>query len=142
MENTKAVYEYRGKRIMLIYLFISAFCLLIFLVYNIFSHGVLSFFMTFLFLWPLVLGVFPAFLLFLQMKNKRVFLRSCVPLRLWRSGVAAVTMASLLRGVFEIAGTDSIHTAVLFAAGLGFLAVGGICMLVTKVSFPVKKMDH
>lgn len=141
MENTKAVYEYRVKRIMLIYLFSSAFCLLIFLVYNIFSHGVLSFFMTFLFLWPLVLGVFPAFLLFLHMKNKRVFLRSCVPLRLWRSGVAAVTMASLLRGVFEIAGTDSIHTAVLFAAGLGFLAVGGICMLVTKVSFPVKKMD-
>ena len=93
-------------------------------------------------LWPLLLGVFPAFLLFLHMKNKRVFLRSCVPLRLWRSGVAAITMASLLRGVFEIAGTDSIHTVVLFAAGLGFLAVGGICMLVTKVSFPVKKMDH
>ena len=142
MENTKAVYEYRIKRIMLIYLFSSAFCLLIFLVYNIFSHGVLSFFMTFLFLWPLLLGVFPAFLLFLHMKNKRVFLRSCVPLRLWRSDVAAITMASLLRGVFEIAGTDSIHTVVLFAAGLGFLAVGGICMLVTKVSFPVKKMDH
>ena len=129
MENTKAVYEYRIKRIMLIYLFSSAFCLLIFLVYNIFSHGVLSFFMTFLFLWPLLLGVFPAFLLFLHMKNKRVFLRSCVPLRLWRSGVAAITMASLLRGVFEIAGTDSIHTVVLFAAGLGFLAAGGISSL-------------
>ena len=141
MEKSEAIYEYRVKRIMLIYLFSSAFCLLIFLVYNIFSHGVLSFFMTFLFLWPLLLGVFPAFLLFLHMKNKRVFLRSCVPLRLWRSGVAAITMASLLRGVFEIAGTDSIHTAVLFAAGLGFLAVGVICMLVIKISFPVKKMD-
>ena len=124
MENTKAVYEYRIKRIMLIYLFSSAFCLLIFLVYNIFSHGVLSFFMTFLFLWPLLLGVFPAFLLFLHMKNKRVFLRSCVPLRLWRSGVAAITMASLLRGVFEIAGTDSIHTAVLLRPVLDSLLSG------------------
>ncbi len=126
MENTKAVYEYRVKRIMLIYLFISAFCLLIFLVYNIFSHGVLSFFMTFLFLWPLIFGALPALVLSVAMKNRHLLFHSRLPFRLWRSGVAAVTMASLLRGIFEIAGTDSIHTLILFVAGLVFLAAGGI----------------
>ena len=129
MENTKAVYEYRGKRIMLIYLFISAFCLLIFLVYNIFSHGVLSFFMTFLFIWPLVFGFLPAFFLYIIMKKKPFILRSRIPARLYRSGVASITMASLLQGIFEIAGTDSIYTVLLFSVGIGFLGAGGITYL-------------
>ena len=129
MEKKASVYEYNPKRVMIIYLLTCAFCMLVFFVYNIFSHGVLSFFMTFLFLWPLVLGVIPAFVLYLAMKGRHVFLPSRIPARLWRSGVASITMASLLKGIFDIAGTDSVHTVVLFLAGVLFLCFGGILFL-------------
>ena len=131
MEKTVDIYEYRPKKVMLIYLLSSAFCLLIFLVYNIFSHGVLSFFMTFLFIWPLVFGFLPAFVLYIIMKKKPFILRSRIPARLYRSGVASITMTSLLQGIFEIAGTDSIYTVILLSIGIGFLGVGGIGSLCT-----------
>lgn len=136
MEKTLDIYEFRPKRAMLIYIFSSAFCLLIFLVYNIFSHGVLSFFMTFLFLWPLVLGFLPAFVLYIIMKKKPFVLRSRIFARLYRSGVASITMSSLLQGIFEIAGTDSIYTVILCSVGIGVLGAGGIGSLYTLRKYP------
>ena len=104
----------RRERTAITYLGIAVFCLLFYLIYNFFSHGVHSPFMTWLFLWPLVLGVFPC-----------VFLKWCPWFRrpgffarnLYHSGVAAVTVSSMLRGIFEIAGTASDYQEWLMWAG-------------------------
>ena len=109
------------KKGMLIYLAVSLFCLLFSLVYNQFSHGVHSPFMTWLFAWPLVLGCLPcgAFLLLRALRPPKR-----LTVNIYNSGVAALTVSSLLRGIFEIAGTASVYQQWLMAAGVTFLTAG------------------
>lgn len=79
--------------------------------------------MTFLFAWPLVLCVIPcALLLFLPLPGP-----SLISSLLWNTGAAAVTVSSLLRGVFEIAGNSSIYQVMLMGAGC-FLLLSGVIM--------------
>ncbi len=118
--NNKKLYP--SKKGMIIYLCVSAFCFILYLVYNNFSHGVHSIFMTFLFAIPLVLGAIPCLILWLFIKSG-IPNRICV--NLWNSGVAAVTCASLLNGIFEIAGAESVYQRYLFYAGIAML-LGGI----------------
>lgn len=121
-------YIYNPKKAVISYAGISAFCLIFFLIYRIFSHNVYSVFMTYLFAWPLVLGLIPAtLLLILKNKNqvayyKRIPSENC--LYLYRSGIAVFTMSSLLKGVFEIAGTGSIFQLMMWPAGAFFLVAG------------------
>ena len=49
-----------GRKILVRYLAVTAFCLLVSVIYGHFSHGIRSFWMSWLALWPLVLGVVPA----------------------------------------------------------------------------------
>ena len=85
------------------YIGFSLFFLLFFLVYNMFSHGVTSVWMTWLWAMILVLGFFPAWI--------REVLHLPEPgnlaVMLYQWGLAAMTVSSLLRGIFEIAGTAS-----------------------------------
>ena len=106
---------------LLAYSLITLFCLLVFLVYNLFSHGVYSPFMTWLFLWPLVLGVFPCLTLLLLKKLPRP---NRFTINAYNSGVAAVTVSSLLRGIFEIAGTASPLQTGLWIAGFVMTGAG------------------
>ena len=79
--------------------------------------------MTFLFAWPLVLCVIPyALLLFSPLPGP-----SLISSLLWNTGAAAVTVSSLLRGVFEIAGNSSIYQVMLMGAGC-FLLLSGVIM--------------
>lgn len=114
--------ENRLRRV-LVYGGVTAFCALIFLVYDRFSHDVRSPYMTFLFAWPLVLGLFPALVLWLRSGMAEP---SLLTGDLYRAGVAAVTLSSLLRGIFEIAGTSSDYQMWLMAGGLILLAAGVI----------------
>lgn len=101
-----------------------------FLIYDQFSHDVRSPYMTFLFAWPLLLGVLPAGLLLLKehVKRGRGTTAPGPWVRLfWGGGVAAVTLSSMLRGIFEIAGTASIHQVILMGAGIAFLAAA-VCL--------------
>lgn len=107
---------------MIIYLCVSLFCFIFYLVYNSFSHGVHSVFMTYLFSIPLVLGALPCLILWLV---KKMGMPSRICVNLWNSGVAAVTCASLLNGIFEIAGAESVYQRYLFFAGVAML-LGGI----------------
>ena len=108
-------------RILPAYLGVSAFCLVFFLIYDQFSHGVRSPYMTWLFLWPLMLGAVPCLLLALFPSVRGPGLLSR---RLWRAGVAAATVSSLLRGILEIAGTDSQYQIWLMWAGVGMFLLG------------------
>ena len=83
------------KRTLFISVCCTLFCLLFYMIYNLFSHGVHSPFMTFLFAWPLVLCVFPC-ALFLAAPG----------------------------GVFDIAGNSSVYQVIMMAAGFVMLFIG------------------
>lgn len=99
----------------------SVFCFIFYFIYNIFSHGVHSPFMTYLFAWPLLLCAVPAGICMLVRSIPGPSVLSSL---LWGTGTAAVTVSSLLRGVFEIAGNSSVYQQYMMAAGLVFLLAG------------------
>lgn len=103
-------------------LFLAVFAL----VYYMFSHGVHSPFMTFLFAWPMLLCALPAgiCLLFSMVPGPSV-----ISSLFWHTGTAAVTVSSMLRGIFDIAGNSSVYQSVLMAAGFFFLACGAALYL-------------
>lgn len=112
------------------YLLISLLCLVFFLVYDQFSHGVTSVYMTWLYLIPLGLGFFP------------VWARQAAGLPepdgwtviLFQCGLATVLVSSLLRGILEIAGTSSSLQVILgfFGIILYGLSLAGYVLTITK----------
>lgn len=105
---------------------ISVFCMIFYLVYDRFSHGVHSPYMTWLFAWPFVLGAMPCGFF---AKCRLIHSPGRLSFNMWNSGVAALTVSSLLRGIFEIAGTSSDHQEWLMRAGGMMLAVGAAAYL-------------
>lgn len=101
-----------------VYLGVTVFCGIFYLVYDRFSHGVHSPYMTWLFAWPLVLGVIPGLFWKWQGGIPRP---GRIALNLYHSGVATVTVSSLLRGILEIAGTASVYQDRLMRAGIAIL---------------------
>jgi len=100
------------RRHILAFLGAAAFGLLLSTVYNLYSHGVHSFFMSFLFLWPLLGAVWYGILAALRVSPHRL------SKNLMNAGIATVTAGSLLRGIFEIAGTSSAYQNLFFTAGV------------------------
>lgn len=103
---------------------VSVFCFVFNKIYAIFGHGVNSDSMTYMFLYPLLLGVLPFLLLWLFVKQAdnvphyRLFYNS------YNSGIALLTIGSLLKGIFEIAGTSSPYLIVFTVCGWGMFAIG------------------
>ena len=88
-----------GRKILVRYLAITAFCLLVSVIYGHFSHGIRDTI-------PDESGAGEV------MKD------------IYRFGIAAVTVSSFLKGVLEIAGTDSFYPDVLRYAGAVMLVCG------------------
>jgi FtsH-binding integral membrane protein len=106
----------------------SGVCLIFFLIYDQFSHNVRSAYMTYLFLWPLILGALPyGIMTFITRRTSSVKLPGNESRLFYNLGLEAVTMSSLLRGIFEIAGTASIYQT--------FLMYGGIVLLIIGIMF-------
>ena len=123
----------RMNRSIIIYGAVSIFCLILFIIYDRFSHNVRSPFMTWLFLWPFLLGVLPALLLqvFPLLPRPSFFSRNA-----YNSGVAAVTVSSMLRGIFEIAGTASVLQTGLMIAGFAMILAGLVSYVISTLSSP------
>ena len=109
------------RRMLYISICCSLFCLLFYMIYNLFSHGVHSPFMTFLFVWPLVLCVIPYALFVFMPQIPGPSLLSALT---WNTAAAALTISSLLRGVFDIAGNSSVYQVIMMAAGFVMLFIG------------------
>ena len=92
------------------------------LIYEHFGHGVFSAFMAFAWVIPLAGGAIPCLL----MAARRRFRAPLAATRqLWLSGVTALTVGSLFRGVLDIYGTT--NRLILFYPILGFgLVCAGI----------------
>ena len=87
---------------MLVYLFLTVFCLIFSQIYLHFSHGVTSPFMQFLCLIPFFLGFVPALCLRFIRFDISAFARVT-----YRCAVATLTIGSLVRGILDIYGTTS-----------------------------------
>lgn len=140
----------RKRKNLIWYLEASALCAALSLVYGRFSHGIRSPWMSLLFLWPLLLGAVPAALDIFGLlpgsrptegrkrtPEKRRLER--VGRRLHRFGIEAQICASLLNGIFEIAGTDSVYPDVLLGFGAALIAAGFILYVVSQIDKTERK---
>lgn len=105
----------------------SAFLALFGAVYEIFSHGVYSYFMIYAFAIPLVMGVLPYAILLLKDKSPDNRF-----LKLWNTAIAVLSTGSVFAGVLAIYGTTNSLIIV-------YPIVGGILMLLSFASLFIKK---
>ena len=98
-------------------------------VYEHFSFGVYSNYMVYGFAVPLLLGALPA-LLFAC--SKRPPMISNLAKKLWRDGIAVLTVGSLFTGVIKIYGTDSNLCYVYAGAGVALLLAAACVALFAR----------
>ncbi len=107
----------------------SIFFAIFTVVYYQFSHKVYSDYMTYLALIPFVMVCVPAF----------IFKRFSLPLpgyfsyHLYLSGIAAIAVSSCLKGIFEIAGNDSVYQTYLMVFGVICTVAGVVCYIIERV---------
>lgn len=113
-----------------VYLLISLFCALFGAVYEVFSHEVYSFYMLYAFAFPLAGGTFP----FLAISLFRKRYPEIVARNVYHSGIATLTVGSIIRGVLEIYGTTNRLTGLYWSVGFILLVVGIIFYLEDRSS--------
>jgi hypothetical protein len=130
-EKLPGAYNRKDLRKMMVgFLLLSALCLVFSTIYNRYSHGVTSSYMTFLCLFPLLLGAIPSFLLSIHGFLPLPFQLS---MNLYNTGLAAVTLSSAMRGIFEIAGTGSVLQVILMIIGILFLIAGALVYIFQSI---------
>lgn len=96
-------------------------------IYELFSHGVYSYFMLYAFAIPLILGVLPyAMLLLLEKYPRNLFTN------LWNTAIATLSVGSVFAGVLEIYGTTNSLIIVYPVAGGILLLLGIASVFVTN----------
>lgn len=109
-----------------IYLSAALFCALFGGIYELFSHEVYSFYMIYAFAIPLAMGVLP----YLLMSFTNIHTPSRLAANLYGSGVAALTVGSIFKGVLDIYGTSSDLTIIYLAAGIALTLAGIIAYFI------------
>ena len=110
-----------------IYVFTTLFCIAFNYVYSLFGHGVSSPFMSYAFVFSLVLGVAGFTVL------GRLHLENRVAFNLYNAGIAALTVGSILRGIIDIAGADTTYPVYYFFVGTVLVAVGGLMYVYQRI---------
>lgn len=121
-----------------IYIGVSIFCVILWKIYGNFSHGVNSIYMTYLFAWPLIMG---ALVNLVFMVIKKLPRPGSFSVNLYNSGVSALTVSSLLRGIFEIAGTSCYLQTYLYNVGRLFVLAGVVVYVVSSLSLLWQNTD-
>ena len=103
-----------------IYLLLALVLALFGAVYEVFSHGVYSYYMLYAFAFPLAGGALP----FYGMALSYCRLPGRASRNLYHSGIAALTMGSVFEGILEIYGTTNRLVGVYWIAGAVLLACG------------------
>ena len=131
-----SISDIKGKKstkTVFVYLAVSLFAIAVNSIYSLFGHGEKSGYMTWMFLYPLIGGT----MLFLftdwvrpelkQLEGYRIFYN------LYNSGIAMLTVGSFMKGIFEIAGTNSRYIPVYYTAGILFILAGLVSLLYHSV---------
>ena len=113
-----------------IYVLATLFCLGFGFVYSLFGHGVTSPFMSYAFVFSLVLGV-GGFIVIgrLNLDNRIAF-------NLYNAGIVTLTVGSILRGIVDIAGADTVFPMYYFLVGTALVAVGGLMYVYQWMRIP------
>lgn len=113
----------QAARTALAYLVISVVCALFGAVYERFSHGVYSYYVIYAFAFPLVGGALPYLLLAVLATDRypRRFARN-----LCHSGIATLTVGSVVRGILDIYGTTNGLTRYYWIVGLFAVMEGAV----------------
>ncbi|MER2598511.1 MAG: hypothetical protein ABTQ73_03240 [Caldilineales bacterium] len=107
------------RRIVTLYGVATLFCIAFNAVYLRFGHGVSSPFMTYAFVFSLVLGILGFSMLgWLRLESRVAF-------NLYNAGIVTLTVGSLLRGVLDIAGADAPYPTYYFVVGALLVLAGG-----------------
>ena len=124
------------KKLMLslaLYILLTAvFCAVFGAVYEVFSHGVYSHFMTYAFIIPLVLGTLPFVIISLRLemlqnyeeKENRIDRIRVPNIKFWVSGTIVLTVGCMLQGVLIIFGTTNRLMIVYQVSGVILLILG------------------
>ncbi len=116
----------------LIYLGVSIFVLIFSLVYSIFSHEVYSDYLSYAFLYPLIGGS----VVYLCLHFTKKF--SKWPYNFYNAGLATITVGSVLCGVNEIAGADTLYYLLFYLIGW-ILVILSVILLVLGIIISVIK---
>lgn len=112
----------KASRTSLLYLIVSLFCALFGAVYELFSHAVYSYYMIYAFAFPLVGGTLLFQVFAIIGPRQYPHQAAC---RLYHSGIAALTVGSIVRGVLDIYGTTNALSGYYWIFG-GLFVLGGI----------------
>lgn len=121
-----------------VYLLISIFCALFGAVYELYSHEVYSFYMIYAFAFPLVGGVLPFSIL--QLVRVKCY-TGAVSRNLYHSGIATLTVGSIIRGVLDIYGTTNMLSDYYWKIGIG-LTLAGIATCAVGWLIPKKEQSY
>lgn len=121
--------DQKRPRTALHWLIAAASCAAVSILYAQFSHGVSSGFMSFMCLFPLLMGALP----FGAVRLLGAREPSPAARWLWNFGVVTLTVGSCMRGVFDIYGGTSTLLPVYWWVG-GALAVTGAVLYVLDIS--------
>lgn len=105
----------------IVYFCVTIFTLIFDKVYSIFSHGVSSAYMDLMFLYPLIGGEFLYIMILIFFTNIN-YKEYRIPFNIYNSGIAILTVGSLLHGILEIAGTSSVY--IKYYSFVGWIAIG------------------
>lgn len=130
LDINKNVNKKQLKKTIFIYLFLSVTAIAVDKVYDIFSHGVDSKAMTWMFLYPLLGGALFYTLISLFFSYIIKYTGCRVFYNIYNSGIATLTFGSFLQGILEIAGTNSSYLKFFYIIGGAFTAAGLIIMFI------------
>lgn len=118
-----------------VYLLAALFCVFFGAVYEVFSHQVYSFFMIYAFVFPLAGGTLPFCILHLKRAAKYP---SATARSLYHSGIATLTVGSIIRGILDIYGTTNALARLYWGVGIVLLLAAAAVYLV-QICLPDKK---
>jgi len=129
--------NHQARKTTFIYLAVSVFCILFDKIYALFGHGVSSASMSLMFLYPLLGGFLPFSLLWFVVSQADQIYRYRILYNSYNSGLATLTIGSLLYGIFEIAGTNSPYLLAFTIGGWIMVAAGalGYCFKLLQRNF-------
>ena len=119
----------RAAKTSFVYLLVTLFLVLFGAVYEVFSHEVYSFYMIYAFAFPLVGGVLP-FSAMNICRWKRY--PHALARNLYHSGIATLSIGSIVQGVLEIYGTTNTLTGWYWIFGTGLIILSIISSLCVK----------
>ncbi len=127
--------KYRYGKTVIVFLLFSAFAFAVNKVYSLFGHGVKSDAMTWMFLYPLILGGLFYLLIGFLLPGMICFTGYRLFYNLYNSGIAVFTIGSLLKGIFEIAGTSSPYLKLFFMTGYVMIGAGVLIFVILILNY-------